>query len=301
MRYLIYLLTITLILMTYSCKDNDATSNAPVASVTPGTSPLPNSTVSSTGGIEHYACPNGHVGQGGDAAGSCNECGAALEHNSAFHDSAPPADLTDQANNAEPNTAVAGTNSNVEHYICPEGHVGSGAAGAGQCAQCGAELTHNDAFHSTSPPSDLVNQVNNIDPNVAAPISNSGVEHYTCPNGHVGSGGAGEGTCAQCAAALVHNDAFHNSPVDGDNALPTSATTQEIIPQPSGALNPVFQNVGATGAPTVGGAAPALEPAQNTVGVWHYVCPDGHSGGAGSAQSCSACGKTLEHNAGYHN
>ena len=43
------------------------------------------------------------------------------------------------------------------------------------------------------------------------------------------------------------------------------------------------------------------EPAQNADGVWHYICPDGHEGGAGSAEPCAVCGKTLVHNTAYHN
>ena len=306
MRYLLSVLLVALIFIFQSCKDGDATTNAPAAA--PTSAPMTN-TASSAGGVEHYACPNGHVGKGGDAAGTCSECGATLEHNSAFHDNEPPAQETDIVENADPNAPAEGTNPGVEHYICPNGHVGSGGDAAGTCSDCGADLQHNDAFHSTPPPADLVNQVNNIDPSAetvpppSAPAGNAGVEHYICPNGHVGSGGAGEGTCSQCQAALVHNDAFHNTPVDAGagSAIPNVATQEQIIPQPSGALSPVFQNAG-TAAPTVGGGAgaPALEPAQNSVGVWHYVCPDGHSGGAGSEQPCGQCGKTLVHNTIYH-
>ena len=46
--------------------------------------------------------------------------------------------------------------------------------------------------------------------------------------------------------------------------------------------------------------AKAPEPAQNAVGVWHYTCPSGHSGGSGSATACSECGTTLVHNTIYH-
>ena len=43
------------------------------------------------------------------------------------------------------------------------------------------------------------------------------------------------------------------------------------------------------------------EPAQNAAGVWHYTCPNGCDGGAGSAQPCAKCGATLAHNSEYHN
>jgi len=57
------------------------------------------------------------------------------------------------------------------------------------------------------------------------------------------------------------------------------------------------------------GAAPAsttpppttAEPAQNATGVWHYTCPNGCSGGGGSATPCATCGTTLVHNQTYHN
>ncbi len=42
------------------------------------------------------------------------------------------------------------------------------------------------------------------------------------------------------------------------------------------------------------------EPAQNAQGVWHYTCPNGCEGGAGSATPCGKCGTTLTHNAAYH-
>ncbi len=56
---------------------------------------------------------------------------------------------------------------------------------------------------------------------------------------------------------------------------------------------------GQTGQP----AAPKpakVEPAQNAEGVWHYVCPKGCKGGAGSASPCSVCGTVLKHNQAYH-
>jgi hypothetical protein len=42
------------------------------------------------------------------------------------------------------------------------------------------------------------------------------------------------------------------------------------------------------------------EPAQNAAGVWHYTCPKGCEGGAGSAEACAKCGTTLVHNTAYH-
>lgn len=311
MRFIIFCFSLCIIACFSSCKDGDATvsSSSPVASTAPTTSPSITPPSSSDGGsVEHYICPNGHVGSGAAEAGTCSNCGATLEHNAAFHNTPPPADLTNQVNNVNPE-AEPGTNPGVEHYICPNGHVGSGGPGAGTCANCGAELLHNDAFHNTPPPADLVAQVNNTQlpqANTTAPTTEpsgtpAGVEHYICPNGHVGFGGPGEGSCSQCQAVLVHNDAFHNSPVDGSAPLsaPAAVSSEQIIPQPSGAIPSVFQNSGGVAAPSVG-AAPSIEPAQNGLGVWHYICPAGHAGGAGSETACAECGQTLVHNAAYH-
>ena len=40
--------------------------------------------------------------------------------------------------------------SSVPHYICPNGCKGAGADQTGACPQCGAEYTHNDAFHANN-------------------------------------------------------------------------------------------------------------------------------------------------------
>lgn len=42
------------------------------------------------------------------------------------------------------------------------------------------------------------------------------------------------------------------------------------------------------------------EPAQNAMGVWHYTCAQGCTGGAGSPSNCGTCGALLAHNAAYH-
>jgi len=59
---------------------------------------------------------------------------------------------------------------------------------------------------------------------------------------------------------------------------------------------------GNTAAGTPAGTPPPAtpEPPQNADGVWHYTCPTGCSGGAGSATPCATCGTTLVHNQLYH-
>ena len=256
--------------------------------------------------VEHYICPNGHVGSGGTGAGSCSECGATLDHNTAYHNDPPP---TDQAA-VDLTDSPELYNTNVEHYICPNGHEGSGGAGAGSCSNCGATLEHNAAYHNDPAPTNLANQ---IDPNTASsvpPVSSPplGVEHYICPNGHTGSGGAAQGICAQCSAALLHNDAFHSNDVQNVTTTNPLATTPQsaptITPQPSGAVSPVFQNnpvnIGGNVFPNAPGVGTSAEPAQNAGGVWHYTCTTGCAGGGGSAVACSVCGRPLVHNTLYH-
>lgn len=57
---------------------------------------------------------------------------------------------------------------------------------------------------------------------------------------------------------------------------------------------------GDAAAATTQPATPPAEPAQNAAGVWHYTCPKGCAGGAGSAAACATCGSTLAHNQAYH-
>lgn len=123
-------------------------------------------------------------------------------------------------------------------------------------------------------------------PGAEPPQNAAGVWHYTCPNGCAGGGGAA-GPCATCGTTLAHNTNYHSS-----NAQAAPGTSMD---------NPIMlgQDGGLVQTPAT--AAPkAPEPAQNASGVWHYTCPNGCSGGAGSATACSTCGTTLAHNAGYH-
>lgn len=111
----------------------------------------------------------------------------------------------------------------------------------------------------------------------------NGVEHYTCPNGHVGYGGDTAGNCKQCGTALEHNQAFHAN---------DAAATPNIQMNPS---------AGDMSAPAVQMPPAAPSPAQNAAGVWHYTCAKGCAGGAGEAVACAKCGSPLEHNQAYHN
>ncbi len=161
-----------------------------------------------------------------------------------------------------PSGAVVG---GVKHYLCPNGHEGSDAQGT--CISCGAELTHNQAFH------DQPAAATGDAPGAEPPQNAIGVWHYTCPNGH--DGGSGSATaCTVCGTTLVHNTVYHDSDVAA------TPTTPGAIPPPAPTASP--------------------EPPQNAAGVWHYTCPSGHEGGSGSATACAECGATLVHNTVYH-
>lgn len=266
MKLLLTLLSILSITVIFSCKgDNNAsTTNTTPANTNNLTTPSP------TAGVEHYTCPNGHIGSGGATAGTCSECGAILEHNSAFHNTPQPNDLS---NNADPSATTPTVNSGVEHYICPDGHVGKGGPAAGTCSECGATLEHNAAYHNSPPPTD---QAATTDP-ASNPNINSSVEHYICPSGHVGSGGAAAGTCSECGATLEHNAAYHND-----------APPPELV-----------ESVNAQFPPATGTDPVATTPTTPT--VEHYTCPNGHVGSGGPGEGlCSQCSAALVHNDAFH-
>ena len=115
---------------------------------------------------------------------------------------------------------------------------------------------------------------------------NPNVPHYICPDDCEGSGGPGAGTCPTCGKDYVHNAAYHQPP-------PGGTTTASGTTPAGGEISTTTTNP--TPAPTR-----TPEPAQNAAGVWHYTCPSGCEGGAGSAIACAGCGGTLAHNAAYH-
>ncbi len=116
----------------------------------------------------------------------------------------------------------------------------------------------------------------------AAAVPTSGVQHYVCPNNCEGSGGPAQANCPVCGTAYEHNQAYHSQ----QPAVQSNPTITPSTPGAPAASQPITT-------PT--------EPAVNAAGVYHYTCPDGHSGGAGTAAACATCGKTLVHNAAYHN
>ncbi|MEK7254953.1 MAG: hypothetical protein AAB316_09425 [Bacteroidota bacterium] len=97
-------------------------------------------------------------------------------------------------------------------------------------------------------------------------------------------------SAAICAVAL-----FSACKNDSDSARDAAVqnATQQTTPAASTAPTDLT-------APGANPAQKAPEPAQNAAGVWHYTCPKGCAGGAGSAAACAKCGTTLAHNAAYH-
>jgi len=98
------------------------------------------------------------------------------------------------------------------------------------------------------------------------------VTHYICNNGHKGSDK--QGVCPECNTAYTHNQAFHGLTIPKDR------------------LNDPFNSNSNT--------QTATTPAQNAFGDYHYICPNGHSGGSGTAGNCTSCKAKLTHNQLYH-
>jgi hypothetical protein len=132
---------------------------SPTNQTVPAIQQDPNTAAGATGGQQHYKCQTAGCAGGGAAAGSCPVCGAELVHNQAFHsqNQATPATpsttpvmidpATGQPATPEQMSPPSAQNSAGEyHYACPSGH--AGAASAGKCSTCGAELTHNAAYHN---------------------------------------------------------------------------------------------------------------------------------------------------------
>jgi hypothetical protein len=115
--------------------------------------------------------------------------------------------------------AAGATGGKESHYKCTTAGCNGTGDAQGKCPVCGAELVHNQAFHSATPTAPGTSPANPVQINptnspaaTATPPSAQnakGVYHYTCPKGHEG-GAALAGNCAKCGEALTHNQAYHN-------------------------------------------------------------------------------------------
>lgn len=188
------------------------------------------------------------------------------------------------------------------HYVCANNCEGSGANAAGPCPVCGEELVHNAAFHSGEQGGNNQNapQIINDDggsfsskitplgeessSNSAPAVSGDASFHYICSAG-CGGGGAAQGPCPSCGAAMEHNAAFHAN--QGATAAPGASGNQ-----PSGQKYPsVFNTPGAVrSAPAQGGSG----------GTTHYICSAGCGGGGNAQGTCPSCGAPLAHNDAFH-
>ena len=141
----------------------------------------------------------------GEASGEVAPAASANTFDPAAINSDPAAPIQPQVQNT----------GNVKHYICPAGHADGGSDAAGNCSVCGAELAHNDAFHSqpaqtqpqTVTPDAATNQPQ-ITPATEPAKNAAGVFHYVCAEGHAGGSATAE-NCAVCGKQLVHNDKYH--------------------------------------------------------------------------------------------
>ncbi len=155
----------------------------------------------------HYYCST-HPDQGGAAQGSCPDCGLALVHNQAFHNTALTPGSPISPNSAP--AAVQASSPSTLHYYCSD-HPDKGGAAQGSCPDCGLALIHNQAFHNTTTAAtpDFSVPPTSLPTTPAAATNAAGVFHYTCSNGCAGGAGA-QANCATCGNPLAHNQAFHN-------------------------------------------------------------------------------------------
>ncbi len=156
---LLLLVSVSLALMV-SCKDSQtsSTEQAPATGTETTTNMDPNSSPSTTvPGEPHFKCSKPGCTGSADAQGKCPVCGSDLVHNAAYHGNTVPQGSS-PANavpidpktgqptaNVQPTPPPAQNAKGEYHYTCAKGH--PGAATAGNCATCGAPLTHNKAYH----------------------------------------------------------------------------------------------------------------------------------------------------------
>lgn len=129
--------------------------------VQPGGAAATGQTTSGAGGKQHhYICNTEGCDGNSMSAGKCPVCSADLVHNQAYHSQNNSGDAntnaatpimidpeTGKPTTATPATPPSAQNASGEyHYACAAGH--PGAAMAGKCSTCGAELTHNPAYHN---------------------------------------------------------------------------------------------------------------------------------------------------------
>lgn len=108
------------------------------------------------------------------------------------------------------------------------------------------------------------------------------VWHFICANRCEGGVSDVSGSnCPVCGQMLSHNQGFHAQ--EGEQQQPEIQQQEQQIDVEQ--IQRQMQE---------------QEPAQNQQGTWHYICPNGCSGGSGSPAACSTCGATLTHNDAYH-
>ena len=130
------------------------------------------------------------------------------------------------------------------------------------------------------------------------PDENGVVHHYVCADRCEGGFADAHGPCPVCGKSMGHNQGFHqNDPTPQPTIINAEGDASQISfdDLPDGIQDMTGQTQPTPGGPQV------PEPAQNSKGVWHFICSNGCAGGAGSASLCTTCGSTLVHNTAYHN
>ncbi len=119
-----------------------------------------NATGGDGGDVQHYICPNECEGSGGDSQGNCPVCGTEYVHNQEFHNqgnqnqnqqsqnqmNVEGGDQLQDLQKQQQASTPAQNEDGEYHYICSAGCSG-GSGSQGTCSECGAELTHNTAYH----------------------------------------------------------------------------------------------------------------------------------------------------------
>ncbi|MEE9371760.1 MAG: hypothetical protein V3V00_01780 [Saprospiraceae bacterium] len=202
-RYIIIIVTLSLLAM--SCggegcnkkEDTNTVITQPEEKVVDsGTLPGTWEPANDEGILFHYVCPDRCVGGILDYEGNCPVCGKQLHHNSAYHfNNNNPSETPAYDQNIKPrNTANDPSQSpnGIWHFKCANGH---GSGEEGNCLKCGAELLHNEDYHTDSA-------------NEEAAQNSDGVWHFVCPDEHEGGAGAPL-SCDVCGKKLEHNPFYH--------------------------------------------------------------------------------------------
>jgi hypothetical protein len=134
--------------------NNTENTNQPTNNTASPSTDLSSINNSGGGDVQHYICPNNCEGSGGASQGTCPVCGTDYVHNQAFHNQGNQSqmnleggDKLQDLQQQQPASVPAQNDAGEYHYICSAGCSG-GSGSQGTCSQCGAQLSHNQAYHN---------------------------------------------------------------------------------------------------------------------------------------------------------